>query len=155
MSQEALVVGETNFHFSWWVRLFWKNLGDLTTVVHDMRKAPWWASDSGVTVVNGVSPWDDMGERVWDWIFYPNPCSPVCLTRMFPQASTGIKDEGAVGVYFDKWTSTSYWELDAVANRSSLALTEVFDDIPGLQGKLYIFRLSTGTRGERPAAHAA
>lgn len=140
MTQEGLVVGETSFHFSWWVRLFWKDMGSMTTAVHDSRKLPWWAEAAGVELVNGVSPWDDMGEAVWDWIFYPTPCSPICLSMMFPKARLGIKPGGAVALYFDSMISMKHWDIERIALSNSLGLTEIFEDLPGIRGKLLVFR---------------
>jgi hypothetical protein len=96
---EGLVVGDSaDLIFTRWVRFHWKNLGFLTSAHFHVSET----AVTGVNVVSGVFPWDDLGCETWDVIFYSSPPSLAHVIAFLGKALRALRGSGKVYLHVSK-----------------------------------------------------
>jgi hypothetical protein len=126
---EGLVVGDSaDLIFTRWVRFHWKNLGNLTSAHFHVSET----AITGVNVVSGVFPWDDLGCETWDVIFYSSPPSLAHVIAFLGKAHRALRGSGKVYIHVSK-NDPILSEIRRALNpknKKRFRLGTIFDQLP-------------------------
>lgn len=126
---KGLIVGDSpDLIFTRWVRFHWKNLGDLISAHFHVSETV----VTGVHVVSGVFPWDDLGRETWDVIFYSSPPSVAHVIAFLGKAHRALRGSGKVYIHVSKNDPilSDIQRILSPKNKKGFKLGTIFDQLP-------------------------